>query len=491
MAKDKISSPNRVKRSQNDCDSDSEPEPETSTNNEWPRFLVMSPLNEGQSLAKLSPFAVAKGMKGLAGELKDVKVLQSGKILIECSRKQHSDNLLRCKLFVNIPVKVSPHQTLNFCKGVVRSRDLRNCSEAEMLENLKDQGVVEVKRIHITKNSNKILTNTFILKFNVSVLPANIRAGFIRVPVEPFVPNPLRCYNCQSFGHHKDKCKKSQVRARCGQEGHDFSSCGNPVQCVNCKGDHCAYSRECAKWKQEREIQSVKVMDRISFRDAKRKVLARGVPGSTANSFADVVRAPRVETRSVAVQTSITWLQRSRCEYLDGSEVRFDNSQREASTETSGAALSQTTDKKKTYKRKKNEERIPKGQRDPIQVFNKFAALDEDTEVVEDSEKPLPPSRSGKNAGFSVGKQTEPAKQSKEAKPKQGGAATKQVPAKLTAKKPDKPPPNTTKKTSKVPKLKRVQACPDTTRDQADCKTTNPRGHGSRSRSHSPILPPK
>jgi hypothetical protein len=345
---------------------------------------------------------------------------------------------------------------------------------------LRDQGVVEVKRIHITRRGNKILTNTFILKFNVSSLPASIKAGFLNIRVMPFVPNPLRCYNCQRFGHHKEKCNKSQVCARCSQEGHDFSSCGNPVQCANCKGDHCAYSKECAKWKQEKEIQNVKVLDKVSFQEAKRRVLARGMPVSAAKSFAAVVRAPLVETVSVGVQTEITWLQKTQGVCLNLPEVRSDKSRSDASTGTSGIQSSPNKIGKQTKKIKKtNDERIPKGQRDPIQVYNKFGALDEDMELREDkNHTPSPPKN--KDADSS-------AKHPKKAlKPKNGGAAIKQISAKQADRKPDKPPPK-----SRVPKLKRVKASPDATNDRADSKTSSPRGHGSRSRSHSPILPPK
>jgi hypothetical protein len=520
MAKDKLLS-NRVKRSQRDSNSDSDPEPELLKNNEWPRFLIISPTNDDQSLGKLSPFAIAKGIKGLAGDPKDVKVLQSGKILVECAKRQQSENLMKSRVFVNIPIQVSPHKTLNFCRGVVRSRDLRNCSEAEMVENLRDQNVVEAKRIHISRNGNRILTNTFILKFNVCKLPENIKAGFINIPVEPFVPNPLRCYNCQRFGHHKDKCQKVKVCARCGQENHDFSSCENPKQCANCKGDHSAHSKECVKWQQEREILKIKVQDNVSFQEAKKRVSSRGVTGPTAQSYAEKVRTPRVETKSVAVQTEITWPQRSKCIYLDGSEVRFDINHSEASTGTSGNLLSQKShtgdktkrqpskakldnkevtekplppspNKRQPSKAKQNREgKIPKGQRDPIQVFNKFGALDEDMEIEEANIKPLSPSRNGKNVVSSAEKQTESTNKEVNTKPKKGGGTTKQVSAKLAAKKLDKPPPKATKGPSRVPRLKRVEASPDVTHDLADSKTSSPRGHGSRSRSHSPILPPK
>ena len=33
----------------------------------WPRYLVMNATDEGKPLSKLSPFAVHKGVKGIAG----------------------------------------------------------------------------------------------------------------------------------------------------------------------------------------------------------------------------------------------------------------------------------------------------------------------------------------------------------------------------------------------------------------------------------------
>ena len=54
-----------------------------STDN-WPRFLVIEPISEG-ALNSLSPFAVHKALQGLAGELKSVKRIKSGCLLVECA----------------------------------------------------------------------------------------------------------------------------------------------------------------------------------------------------------------------------------------------------------------------------------------------------------------------------------------------------------------------------------------------------------------------
>jgi len=49
--------------------------------------------------------------------------------------------LLGMTLLGDVPVKVSPHTSLNFSKGVVRSRDLARCSKEEIICGLKNQGV--------------------------------------------------------------------------------------------------------------------------------------------------------------------------------------------------------------------------------------------------------------------------------------------------------------------------------------------------------------
>ena len=50
----------------------------------WPRFLVIGSADD-ETLKTLSPFAIQKGLQGLAGEPKTVKKLRNGSLLVECS----------------------------------------------------------------------------------------------------------------------------------------------------------------------------------------------------------------------------------------------------------------------------------------------------------------------------------------------------------------------------------------------------------------------
>jgi len=235
------------KRTREDLSStDSDDETSSHVSDSWPRFLVIEATND-QTIAKLSPFAISKGLQGLAGEPKSVKTLRDGKLLVECCKQQHSTNLLRCKKFVEIPVKVSPHRFLNTIRGVVRSRDLAATNEDEMLENLRPQNVTEVQRIKTCRDGVLVPTNTFILTFGSPTLPSSIKAGYLNVPVEQYVPNPLRCFKCQRFGHHRNVCKRDVVCPRCAEVGHDNteSSCKATIPCAYFKGKHCVLS---GKW---------------------------------------------------------------------------------------------------------------------------------------------------------------------------------------------------------------------------------------------------
>src|SRR5206468_9484035 len=96
---------------------------------------------------------------------------------------------------------------MNSCKGVVRSYDLAQTSEAELLSELASQNVTHVQPIFITRDNQKKRTNTLIVTFGQSVLPKFITAGYLKVPVDIYYPSPLRCFNCQQFGHHRATCK--------------------------------------------------------------------------------------------------------------------------------------------------------------------------------------------------------------------------------------------------------------------------------------------
>ena len=117
------------KRTRTDDDSDSDTDNELFlTKDNWPRFIVAKSASEERTLSKLSPFAVQKGFQFIAGTLKSTKRLRDGSFLVECSRKTQAENLLETVNFVDRPVHVSVHRTLNSSRGVIKCRELSDMS---------------------------------------------------------------------------------------------------------------------------------------------------------------------------------------------------------------------------------------------------------------------------------------------------------------------------------------------------------------------------
>ena len=71
-----------------------------------------------------------------------------------------------------------------------------------IMEGMVEQGVTDVRRITVRRYGETKLTNTYVLTFNSPTLPTVVKIGFMQVKVDVYIPNPLRCYSCQVFGHH-------------------------------------------------------------------------------------------------------------------------------------------------------------------------------------------------------------------------------------------------------------------------------------------------
>ena len=70
--------------------------------------------------------------------------------------------------------------------------------------------------------------------------------------VRKYIPEPLRCYNCQRYGHHQARCQLQAVCAVCSQR-HPTTTCLDRLKkketvtakCPNCKGKHHAWNLRC------------------------------------------------------------------------------------------------------------------------------------------------------------------------------------------------------------------------------------------------------
>ena len=161
---------------------------------------------EEKAVTSLSPFIIEKQIESIIGSPKSVKKLKNKTLLVEINRKSQTENLLKTTTFFGLRVSVTEHQSLNSSKGIIRDRMLKGEKEDEIVDYLKEQGVTACKRFKIKKDHETVETNTLLLTFNTVNVPKSLRIFYRIVPVDIYVPNPLRCFNCQSFGHHENNC---------------------------------------------------------------------------------------------------------------------------------------------------------------------------------------------------------------------------------------------------------------------------------------------
>ena len=268
---------NKKRLRDNDQDSDSDYENERSYNcNNWPRFLVMESSNDDLPLSKLSPFAIQKGFQAVAGTLKSIKRLRDGSFLVECGKRAQAQNLLRTNRFIDRPVRVTIHKTLNSSRLLSDVGTLLTWRRLRSRMNWKIRVWLGWTEWH--KEGKVIPTNTLFLTFGSPELPKEITVGYLKVKVALFVPNPMRCFNCNKFGHTSQRCKVAAKCTGCGKDKHE-GQCEGPKLCSNCNGPHASSAKDCPVWQKEKEIQRVRV-----------------------------AASTRGESRSVQCQTSLTWV---------------------------------------------------------------------------------------------------------------------------------------------------------------------------------------
>ncbi|GFX14648.1 uncharacterized protein TNCV_4016461 [Trichonephila clavipes] len=211
------------------------------------RFLLISLPNNAMSLK--SPFAIHKALKGMGGEPKFVKRLRSGDLLVETISSTQTKAFLLAKTFRarDSPVNIFPHKSLTSSRGVISEPDLLTTPEAEILDGFSDQGVIQVRRITIKKDTAVIPTKHIILTFSSPTIPHTIKAGYLNCKIRPYIPNPLRCFKCQRFGHSQTSCHGQLTCSRCASVGHASTDCSLEPKCFNCSESHQSYSKLCSK----------------------------------------------------------------------------------------------------------------------------------------------------------------------------------------------------------------------------------------------------
>lgn len=186
---------------------------------------------------------------------------------------------------ITIKVKFELHNFMNKIKATVFSMELISLSDKEIIENLEDQGVIEVYRFKKRNIAGiEYPSGLFALTFDGNIRPKEIKIAYLKLEVKPSYQNPLQCKHCLRFGHNKANCKslgKVQACLNCGSmDEHDECA----LYCTNCHGPHKPIDKKCPIFKQEKDIIVLKSDQNLSFPEARKRILERRGASSYAEA---------------------------------------------------------------------------------------------------------------------------------------------------------------------------------------------------------------
>lgn len=174
----------------------------------FPVFLLSQSIDPDSPLSGMPPFVVNRSLQAENIQFSRVDRLRNC-LLIKVIDKLSSDKLLCLEQLGDIAVSVSLHRTL-----FVRCWDLKLRSKEEIIQELNPQGVTDCYNITVQEGNIKRQTNTFILTFNWTEPPKYIMVGsYELIKVDIYIPNPLRCFKCQQFGHGQRNCQRMYVHS--------------------------------------------------------------------------------------------------------------------------------------------------------------------------------------------------------------------------------------------------------------------------------------
>ena len=194
-------------------------------------------------------------VQALHGCYESVKSTRNG-LLIRVNSRAMAERLQQIQIIGKTKVKVTPNDHLNFAKGVISSSEFRGITDTD-LNSMFSPIATEVKRLMKKTKDGLIPSNSLILTFRASVLPKSVKFGYLSFKVKPYLRNPMRCFNCQRYGHTNTRCHKSRRCGQCGSEDQnhpDSRSCSNDPCCPHCDKSHPVWDRSCEALIREKEL---------------------------------------------------------------------------------------------------------------------------------------------------------------------------------------------------------------------------------------------
>ena len=255
------------------------------------KFFVIKDSNDEELWPNIDTWKANRELiKILKGEPKNLTEQRSGSILIEVANMEQSARIRQLKVLNNKQVKVEEHHFLNFTRGTIHCKRFINKEDDELLQELANQNVTKIYKVKRKINNSLELTGTMVLTFDSCTLPEKVKLGWTAFEVRPYVPSVRQCFKCLKFNHSSRVCRATTDRcSNCGEEGHTYLVCSNPINCANCDQAHKAVDQKCPVYQIEKETIAYQTKEKSSYGDAKKHAIK--LLGAKGISYADILKS--------------------------------------------------------------------------------------------------------------------------------------------------------------------------------------------------------
>ena len=184
------------------------------------------------------------------GKIVDQRWTGRGDVIVVLVDTESAEALKALTRIGTIPIKTYYPGVDGALIGRIKQVD-RHLSDAEMLELLKEYGVIKVQRetVHFKANDGTVVEeprNVVRLFFDTPTLPEKVRLGHFQYQVWEYIAPPSQCYKCQRFGHMADRGCRWPLACRKCAGNHDAKNCTSGfAQCANCGQGHYSSHKQC------------------------------------------------------------------------------------------------------------------------------------------------------------------------------------------------------------------------------------------------------
>ena len=205
--------------------------------------FLLAKYEDGSHFRDTNPFALARELDRLKVETVVANSIRSGALLIKTRTKSSAILLTQTTELLGRPITVEVADRLNTVEAVAHAPSLRSLSDQELIEELRPQGVIGVRRLGSRSGQR---SPQLCLRFRGLTHPAYIRAGYERLPLRLWVRSPAMCRRCASFGHTEHWCRSEALCClRCAAPHHTDECHEDTRFCPHCGGPHAAWDRSC------------------------------------------------------------------------------------------------------------------------------------------------------------------------------------------------------------------------------------------------------